>query len=127
MNVSVVEDYIAKLTEENTRKRRQRREEEDSDDDAKQKQIRDANPVAANRHALEKLMAKIDTPVEVPEPEIKSIPKPKDIIANVLGASSGAGSGEFHIYRTIRRREHERLKLQEDETQQVRISNCLDY
>jgi hypothetical protein len=116
-----VDSYIAKLIEENTRKRKANRDpRDDEEDDAKLRQLRDLNPVAAQRFQLQKLMENPPEEEEVvPEPEKKVVPKPRDFISNVLGASSGAGSGEFHIYRTIRRRETERLKLMDEETQQV--------
>jgi hypothetical protein len=42
------------------------------------------------------------------------------MMKNVQGSSAGAGSGEFHVYKTSRRREYERLKLMEDESKKVR-------
>ncbi len=116
-----VDEYIKKLTEEATRKRKANRETwDEEEDDAKKRQLRALNPIEQHRYELKKLMEKInEPPVEEPEPEQKIVSKPRDIIQNVLGAASGAGSGEFHIYRTIRRREHERIKQMEEETQKV--------
>jgi hypothetical protein len=41
------------------------------------------------------------------------------MMKNVQGSSAGAGSGEFHVYKASRRREYERLKIMDEQTQQV--------
>lgn len=41
---------------------------------------------------------------------------------NVQGSSAGAGSGEFHVYKASRRREYERLKIMEEETQKEQVT-----
>lgn len=45
---------------------------------------------------------------------------PPEIVANVQGSSAGAGSGEFHVYKASRRREYERLRVMDEETERER-------
>ncbi|KAJ5818560.1 hypothetical protein N7474_004151 [Penicillium riverlandense] len=45
-----------------------------------------------------------------------SLAAPPEIVANVQGSSAGAGSGEFHVYKASRRREYERLRMMQAET-----------
>jgi hypothetical protein len=40
---------------------------------------------------------------------------PPEIVNNVQGSSAGAGSGEFHVYKALRRREYERTKAMDEE------------
>lgn len=40
-------------------------------------------------------------------------------IRNVMGSSAGAGSGEFHVYRHLRRKEYARQKHIQQKSKQV--------
>lgn len=48
----------------------------------------------------------------IPErPKQKSGPNVPEFVRNVMGSSAGAGSGEFHVYRHLRRKEYARQKF----------------
>lgn len=67
------------------------------------------------RSKLEKLMKNPDKPVNIPEPKSEKDPnKAPEFVYNVMGSSAGAGSGEFHVYRQIRRKEYQRQKVLDD-------------
>merc|ERR1719251_498845 len=58
---------------------------------------------------LDKLMSKPDKPVFIPERRVdRDVNKAPEFNHNIMGSSAGAGSGEFHLYRQMRRKEANR-------------------
>merc|ERR1712018_227059 len=91
----------------------------DSDSDAAGGKNRDRKgpktPYDIQRSKLEKLMKNPDKPVHIPVPRQEKDPnKAAEFVYNVMGSSAGAGSGEFHVYRQIRRKEYARQKVMDE-------------
>lgn len=90
-----------------------------SADGAKRKHATSA--VDLQRAQLDKLLKDPSKPAFVPAaPKEKTIRPAREMMKNVQGSSAGAGSGEFHVYKASRRREYERLKMMEEQSQKVR-------
>ncbi|CAK7241551.1 MAG: hypothetical protein STHCBS139747_003013 [Sporothrix thermara] len=75
-------------------------------------------PVSAQAAGLDALFAKPDQLIKIPESaavaRVRGSTVP-EIVSNVQGSSSGAGSGEFHVYKASRRREYARLRQLDEE------------
>ncbi|XP_059052261.1 PRKR-interacting protein 1 homolog [Achroia grisella] len=80
------------------------------------------NATDLQRLKLEKLMKNPDKPVLIPDPpKAKSLPSAPDFVRNVMGSSAGAGSGEFHVYRHLRRKEYARQKFIQEKSEKEKL------
>ncbi|XP_003376011.1 PRKR-interacting protein 1 [Trichinella spiralis] len=93
---------------------RRRFHKDDDDDDSYLRGAKTA--MDEQRRRLEKLLQNIEKPAYIPEKPKEWKPEPPpEFVRNVVGSSAGAGSGEYHIYRNIRKKENERLQYIEQQ------------
>jgi len=55
-------------------------------------------------------------------PKAKNTPSAPEFVRNVMGSSAGAGSGEFHVYRHLRRKEYARQKFIQEKAHKVIVN-----
>ncbi|KAM9703425.1 PRKR-interacting protein 1 homolog [Menidia menidia] len=66
-------------------------------------------PAEEQRLKLERLMRNPEKVAPIPDRQKEWKPRaPPEFVRDVMGSSAGAGSGEFHVYRHLRRREYQR-------------------
>ncbi|KAJ1519999.1 hypothetical protein ONE63_004230 [Megalurothrips usitatus] len=95
-------------------------------DDEKDRPVIVKNTADLQRLKIEKLMKNPDKPVVIPErPKEKNTPHVPEFVRNVMGSSAGAGSGEFHVYRHLRRKEYARQKFIQERAEKDSLSD--DY
>lgn len=75
------------------------------------------------RRRIEKLMENPEKLVELPDTSmsLRKQYEPPEFVRNVMGSGAGAGSGEFHVYRHLRRKEMTRLKEMDEMSQMERL------
>ncbi|KAJ7996995.1 hypothetical protein DPEC_G00224320 [Dallia pectoralis] len=83
-------------------------------------------PAEEQRLKLERLMRNPDKPAPIPDRPKEWNPRaPPEFVRDVMGSSAGAGSGEFHVYRHLRRREYQRQDFLDKMTEKQKMD--LDY
>ncbi|CAH8494679.1 unnamed protein product [Schistosoma turkestanicum] len=74
------------------------------------------------RRDIERYFAHPEEAIVTPELSQPQLPKPPpEFVRNVWGSAAGVGSGDFHIYRGIRRREYTRLEMIEKTAEEERL------
>ncbi|XP_067866142.1 PRKR-interacting protein 1 homolog isoform X2 [Heterodontus francisci] len=88
-------------------------------------------PLVIPRSAAEEQRLKLERLMRNPDKQVPISEKPKDwaprpppeFVRDVMGSSAGAGSGEFHVYRHLRRREYMREEFMEKQAVQQHLED----
>ena len=98
--------------------------DDDSSQDSKDARKGPKTAYDIQRSKLEKLMKNPEKPVNIPGPRKEKDPnKAPEFVYNVMGSSAGAGSGEFHVYRQIRRKEFLRTKVLDEQLSKDKLND----
>lgn len=99
------------------------------DPDAKPKFVV-RTPTDVQRIKLQKLMANPTKEINIQPLQRKKSSDPSgavpSFVRNVMGSSAGAGSGEFHVYRHLRRKEFARQKQIEHKSKQEEMDEAFE-
>ncbi|OLY81792.1 PRKR-interacting protein 1-like protein [Smittium mucronatum] len=86
------------------------------------------NATELQRHLLDKLLKNPDKPVHLPvaKDPLSLLQPPPEFVKTYMGSSAGAGSGEFHVYRHLRRKEMARQSVLKKESELDKKRAILD-
>ncbi|KAM8977076.1 PRKR-interacting protein 1 [Pelodytes ibericus] len=82
------------------------------------------NATDEQRLKLERLMRNPDKLAQIPERLKEWSPRSApEFVRDVMGSSAGAGSGEFHVYRHLRRREYQRQEFMDTLSEKQKLDD----
>ncbi|XP_069801853.1 PRKR-interacting protein 1 [Dendropsophus ebraccatus] len=80
------------------------------------------NATDEQRLKLERLLRNPEKPAPIPERPKEWTPRSApEFVRDVMGSSAGAGSGEFHVYRHLRRREYQRQEFMDSMSEKQKL------